>query len=741
MTIRRRGVVLLVQLAAIAFVGLFGTVIPQFHSGVRIAAQLFVIPLVIVALIRAHRRPATPLDLPIMLGLFASLLVGVASADPTASIQGLGLVAAWALLFVVSVDIARREWLRSRIALAVAGIVATWLVILAVIWVGEKVTWVQLGGGMPNLFEATQSMIWLTVNVAPLLALLGAGFVAYVEPQAVQRVVALVLLAASVLAVPMSGGRAAWVGMAAALLLLLLLGGGWKRALSGSDRRLGRVGLIGVPLLGVIGAVFFGERIFSMSGLSARWPLWEQAFRIAAADPMTGGGPGTFAWLRLGHADDYASRVPAILAHNVPIQTLADGGLVLLLVLGLLTLTFVVMMWRARRQLSTAGRVGIACVVGFGVTSLLDDHSSLPAVIAMVVVLGGWITAEVSPHVPSTRAPGWALPAVAATALLISIPFVVRVDLARLEGDAGRAAAEGGAPETAAQHFERASELHPENALYRLEAGITSYLAGDGPAAHEHFERAVSLSPGDPRPLGALADLADDQRERIALLDGASRLTGDDPRYAYRLGLALLREHRASAIDALALSVVIEPTVLTALERDAGQGVADAVIARARERAPKLASRLRISVERLSDDLALGTGTTPAAPAHLAVARSLNGEPDDAWHLLARAIRDHPYETTTWDAGAYLAHRECDAEAYRRYSLLRFWSPGGARTSRSPDVIQPAFDLPYREVGLGRYQPGGAERGEILLGWPAGLVGPPGECAGWDVGTLEDPFR
>ena len=733
-----RAVAVALQLIVVLFVGVLGTVLPHQDASLRIAAQLIALPVLLAGAALAMRRRPTPLDVPLVLALILYAVVSVASSDPTGSLQTAGMAAGWALLFVVMVEVGRHPWLRSPVALAVGMTITAWLAILAVTWIIEKVTWVRLGGGVPNVFESTQSIVWLTVNVIPVLALLGAPFLAYLPPGRPATILRVAFAIAAALTIPMSGGRAAWVGLVAAAIALVTLGG------LGSLRRLSpRVAL---PLAaGFIGAsatavVLFGDRLFTLAGLSARWPLWSQAIGIATADPLTGGGPSTFSWLRLTHADDYATRVPAILAHDVPLQTLADGGALLGLALLLLVGGVAWVAWRLRRSLSAGGRWAVAALVGLAVTSLLDDHSSLPAVSAMAVTLAAWVVAEMPADRPS-RVPAWLLPSVAAVLLLVAVPFAARVDFARLEAESGRASALDGDLGAATFRFEAASQLYPENALYRLEAGIVMALAGDTTEAASQFRAAAQLSSGDPRPLGALADLATSPEERVDLLHRAARLTGDDPRYSYRLGLALLEQDAAGWQAALARAVTIDSTILARLEDEVGSEMAGEVISHVPAVGSELAARLRLDVALLNDDLALYADAEPASSAHRAVAAQLDGRLDTANELLAEVASERPYAAQTWDAAAYVARQACEASAYRNAMLLRFWSPGGARSSLPGGPLRTSLDLAYREIGLGAYQPGDVDRDPLRLGWPAGIVGEARDCLGWDLTALEDPFR
>lgn len=733
-----RAAAVALQLTVVLFVGVLGTVLPQQQASLRIVAQLVALPLLMVGAALAMRRTSTPIELPLILALGLYAVVSAASSDPTGSLQSIGMAAGWTLLFVVMVEVGRSPGLRTAVALAVGLTVTTWLVILDVTWIVEKVTWVRLGGGLPNLFESTQSIVWLTVNAIPVLALLGAPFLAYLPPGRPGTVVRVVFATAAMLAIPMSGGRAAWVGIVAAAIALVAIGG--LRGLRRPSRR------VALPVAaGIIGAsatagVLFADRLFTLSGLSARWPLWSQALSIATADPLTGGGPTTFAWLRLAHADDYATRVPAILAHDVPLQTLADGGGLLGAALLLVVGSVAWVAWRLRSSVSPAGRWALAAMAGFAVTSLLDDHSSLPALTALVVTLAAWVVAEVPLDRPS-RVPGWTLPSAAAVLLLVAVPFVARVDLARVEAELGRASALAGDLGAATFRFATATQQYPENALYRLEGGMTMALAGDIAEAAEQFRAAARLSPGDPRPLGALADLASTPEERVDLLDRAARLTGDDPQYSYRLGLELLAMEAAGWETSLARAVTIDSTVLASLDQALGTEVTGEVISHIPRVGSDLAERLRLDVAFLNDDLALYAGAEPASRAHRAVAAQRDGRVDAARELLDEAVGDLPYEPWTWDAAAYIARQACDAAAYRNAALLRFWSPGGTRSSLPSGPLRTSLDLAYRELGLGTYQPGDSDRQPLRLGWPAGIVGQAPACPGWDLAALEDPFR
>jgi tetratricopeptide (TPR) repeat protein/O-antigen ligase len=710
-----------------AFVGVFGTLLPAASPEIRVVTQvLYGGSLALWAALRLGRARG-PLDLPILVFLLSLLVASLLSRDMLGSLNMLGGGLAFALLFWLMADV-RSATHRGSIALGVTGAITAWLVTFAIRWSLEKVDWVANGGGMPNLLESAQTLFWLTTNAVPMLTLVGLGFIGYLPRGAGSRVLSGAFIVASAITVPMSGGRAAWLGLGAAALVWYALRSGRARSVLTTRRILVAAAAVAaipflVTALGVTGPY--------VTGLSARLPLWTEAVAIFAADPLSGGGPGTFAWLRLEHIPAYHVPVPAMLAHNVAIQTLADGGLLLLAGFALAAGWTLSVMWQRRHELSERDRRTVAVLVGFAVASLLDDHSSLPAITAMVVTLVAWVTT--SPADDPRPAGRWhraAMYAVVGLIAIVALPAVARVDLGRLDAAAGRAAITLGDVRGGGAAFSSAADWYPANAQYHLSLGLALAMDGRDDDARASYQRAADLAPGDARAWGGLAELAADESERRALLSIAAARPTSDPQFAYRLGAALEAEDRlVEAQQAYAHAVARLPSLILTLQPGTAptsrSGVAEAALRTVQE----LGADARLSADQTAWDLALaGVETQARLPlAWQAVVAIQQDKLEAADAALRQAIANDRWAPQTWRVARALAEVSCDSRSLNEAVELLGLLPGG-RTAPDPHVVQRAPDLPYREEGLGDYQPIESTIPPRHFEWPGAYLEPTTRC-------------
>lgn len=720
------------QLWIFLFLGFFGSELLAAEPGLRIATQvLFGLPLVVWALFRL-RGPRGALDWAIAASLIALSIASVLSADPQGSLDAVGLALAFAVLFWAMRDLGQTVALRRAIAVAGAYAFMPWLVLAAAFWIAEKVSWVQAAGGIPNV-ESNQVFIWGTANAFPIISLLTVGFLIALPGGRPRRALWVTWAIASAVVVPLSAGRAGWLGFVVAALTFEAVEGfprwraiaAWLRARRLFVPVLATVTVGGVGLLTLVLARGMTSIV---DDISIRARIWNEGIAMLAGDPLTGGGPTTFSWLRLTHVPDYGYAVPVRLAHNVVVQTLADGGILLGSAFGALLVTFALTAWRGRARLGREGRAWAAILLGYGAAALLDDFSSLPAVIAAVIIIAAWVAAsarDANESVGPGRVGSVALPLlIAALALLIG-PSAFGMETARLAAADGRRAALDARWTDAQQAFHEAVERYPANAGYHMSLGLALARRNMADAARAEYRVARDLSPGDPRPWGALAALAEDPAERVRLLDEASRRTITDPQYAFRLGDAIGPEgETAKRVDAYALATVIDSSRFVALDSELRSAVA--------ARVPSLVHQLRqvapIQLETVRWDLGLAQGSLPgdAGPAWRAVAAAMAGDSAAARAALREARAASPYASRTLLAAAAVSRADCDRRGYDAARLLL----GPYRPPRTTELAA-TRDYAYRDQGLGTYQPMAEPPYSPPAEWPWSLVGEPPACAGW----------
>jgi tetratricopeptide (TPR) repeat protein len=568
------------------------------------------------------------------------------------------------------------------------------------------------------------------VNTPPLLALLLLPFVAWLPGRA--RAFALtVWTACTAVIVPLSVGRAAWVGILAALLAYEV-GSGFsvsRRARRAVGRAVAvRMLVLGVGLVAVFGVVFAATRSDISTSLDARLRLWHQAVGLFTADPITGAGPTTFSWARLVHVPAFADRVPARDAHSVPLQTLADGGLLLAIAFAGVVVAWGVLLVRRRAMLEPGRRLAAAVVIGYAAASLRDDLSFLPAIMVLVIVLAAWAVPprrHTDPLRNRRRPPLMA--AAFAVVLVLSVPWVLQLNLVRLETEAARQAALAGDWERALSGFQRAANGQPRSALHWMSVGYAAERLGRVDAAVSAYETARELSPGDARPWGALAALTDDPSEGARLLTNAAARTRD-AQYAYRLTSGLESEiGRADAVRFMAISVVMRPDILATLGLDEASAVAGALpdaIAEAGQLAP------RHPQESVWDAALLLGKTLPMdAPVQWrVVAAAREGDANRAKDLLGEAFRVDPTATRTQQAAAVVARLTCDRDALEQADRLLNLAARNQPIPRQGIAEDRTIGL-YREPELGDYQPIDGPRVPEGPPWPFGLIEVP-DC-GW----------
>lgn len=721
---------LALQLWVAAFVGFFGTYLLNTVDGLRVPVQvIYALPLAVWAA-RSLRGPRDWLDLAVLVAAAAHLVVAFAGVDPTGSASATGMALGFAVLFWLTRDLATRPRLRSAVAAAIAVPATGWMFAAAVAWIVEKVEWIVAGGGIPAL-ESYQVFVWGTTNAFPVLGLLTVPFLAFVAPGPLRRLLIVLFGFSMILVVPLSVGRAGWLGIAAALVAFEALSG-WARARIVARRvRAGRPRVAAGALAGtaiLLSLALNGDRLLGALGsnLESRARIWNQAVGVFGADPITGSGPGTFSWMRLAHVPQFSDPIGVFLAHNAWLQTLADGGVLLGAAFGAVVLLWVGALWRGRAGMTVGERAAAASVIGLGAASLLDDFSFLPAMVAMAVTLAAW-------SVPSPRtrwrvgaaARPWLLSGALLVAAVVTVP-TIDVERARLIAGEGRSAAVAGRWQEAADLFAAASALHPTNPLLHLSRGLALAETGDQAASREAYGRARALSPGDPRAAGALAALAEEPGERIRLLEVATR-TSTDAQYAVRLSSSL-REigDAAAAAEAYALAVVLRTDLYAWLD-DGATGPAAADV---RAAIPAVASKVHARdpdrVRRVLWDVRLADGTLPrdAPAAWRAVAQASAGRREAARNAVAESRRAAPHDQMTHLAAAAVARFACDEDAYRRTMRLAGRMLGGPVPS-----LAIGRDPVYRDVGLGDFQPSWVERPPSPSIWPFGLIEEP-EC-GW----------
>jgi O-Antigen ligase len=440
----------------------------------------------------------------------------------------LGLVAGWALLGKVVPALgpdARVARLREPVGiwneLALLGDIALPLGL----WLATERWWARRLGGTLLLFAWTVALA-LTLSRGGILIGV-AVLVAYLLLAGPRLDGALALLAAGVPAAVVAGiafalpgvtsdgephsvrvSDGVWVGVAlvvgGALAVGLALLAGRLAVAEGRRRALGRATAVAAAVVVLAGVVVVGthasewwddfrnpaapglvndpERLASTSS-NNRWAWWTEAWRGWKDDPVLGNGAGTF---ELIHLKMRATNQSVTEPHNVPLQLLAETGIVgLLLYLG----AFGAALWggfgRGRETLALWLALPAYCLHG-----LLEVDWDFVAVSAPVFFVAGLLVAR------SGRAAPRVVPALVAACTA----FGVLVSLLS-PWLAGRAVDESYAasdPATALREAKRAHALNPL-ALDPLQAWAAAELSrGRLLDAYQRTLNEVALQPENP---------------------------------------------------------------------------------------------------------------------------------------------------------------------------------------------------------------------------------------------------
>lgn len=699
----------------VLFIVFFGAEVVHLEPALRVLTQLlYGLPLAAWALWRL-RGPRDALDAGVLVAVLVYASVCLLSRDRTESLGTLAMVVGFSSWFLLMRRVAAGR-LRPSILIAAATGLALTLVFNAYLLIQEKVSTLAAFGAAP--LEGVTTFPWESVNALPILVLLAIPILAWLEPSRARALGVALIAVCAVVVVPISMGRAGWLGLAVVVV------GVSARALRTSvPRRAGLAVGAGAVLIGVIGALAVAPRFVAALGESGRLLLWDQALRMAAASPLTGFGPGTYSWARLDVAPSSADLLAVRLPHSVPLQTLVDGGLVLVISVTCVGLIYALAVARGRAR-NWADALAALCLVGLAAALTLDDFSYLPAITALGVTIGAFLVPLEDPVAARPGVARWVAPTVLATLAVVSLPSTVTVDSARAAAQEGRTALVAGDYDGAVAAFTRATAAHPENGGYWLGLGMAADSTGQSPLAISSYERATVVSPGDPRGFGGLAALGADGS--AAALRAAAQRTLGDPRWSVLLGMELASSGDAEgATDAWSRSVALRPGVLRSLPFE-GTGVEMHAVAD--QALAVLAGGLRpssvqtvqaqwdilLAIDRLPDD---------AGPAWRAIEAARSGDLDAAIDLAQVAIDQAPYAALGYQARAAVAAFACDLASEQDALALEARALGAFGLPPAEPSIRREFV--YREASLGPTQPLGSGPELSVEQWPWSLVDRP----------------
>lgn len=274
-----------------------------------------------------------------------------------------------------------------------------------------------------------------------------------------------------------------------------------------------------------------------------RWSWWKEAAGAWSDRPLTGHGAGSFALLHLRYRHD---TLPVTQAHSMPMQLLAETGIVgLVLAYGAILALLAAAIARTRATESARERgvavALLAAAAAWLVHGLYDWDFSIPAVTAPVLVMLGILAGR--PHArPAGEATIAAAPPrlgarapLVTLATLLTAAAIVSAGLPWLAAEKADSAAETSAARTpealedAAAEADLAARLNPLATRPLFVAAAVAAARDRLLEARAHLLEAADRAPDDPQVWGRLAGLALQLADRQGYLRATQRLFELDP--------------------------------------------------------------------------------------------------------------------------------------------------------------------------------------------------------------------
>jgi len=300
-----------------------------------------------------------------------------------------------------------------------------------------------------------------------------------------------------------SGSRGAQLGFAVAVVvgaLLLIVSQGPAIRSRLSDRRV-LVVLALVLVIGLTLAVLVGPRLLRGGdpGANLRLTFWEHSLAAFADAPLTGTGPGTWAFAQWAYRDDTSPLDVVAHAHNAPIQLAAESGLVGIVAGIVMVAGVLLLLRRGWREVPRLEVIAVAMgLAGLAAQCLVDNFSDLPLFVGGAAFLLAWVESGLQPwRALAGRAVRVGAALALAGILIVGAAAVVPWDRAARSYLDGVVAQDRGDWPGAVSAYEAAVALDPDYPQYRAAYGVAADWSGDGALAAEQLTIAARQV-GDP---------------------------------------------------------------------------------------------------------------------------------------------------------------------------------------------------------------------------------------------------
>jgi O-antigen ligase len=476
----------------------------QWRLVTHVLTLLLVVGWLVAVLWRPDLFVLPRLTLPIAVVLGAMVVSTLASPYPRFGWETVINAAATALVFATLVTMLAQPALRPRLrftaAALVVGVVIGYAIQILLLWMDY---WSLLGHlAVPPLRPAFAGLIYGTPNIpAGVVVAFLPLVLAWVEGAslraAARRIVLATLVVLGLFDLFASGSRGAQLGFGVAILVgAVLLAVSHRASIATLRSRLGdrRVlaGVIAAVLLLAAAAVLLGPGLLARAGdagAGLRLTFWQASLSAFADAPLTGTGPGTWAFAHWAYRDDLRPLDVVAHAHDAPIQLAAEMGIVGLAAGAVFVVGVVLLLRRAWQVLPPLEVIAVAMgLAGLAAQCLVDNFSDLPLFVGGVAFLLAWLEggmARSNRLSPTTTRAGAAatLLAIALVGSLVVLPWD-RAAQAHLDGVASQ---DLGDWTDAVADFRNAVELDPDYPHYRAALGVAADWAGDGALAAEQL--------------------------------------------------------------------------------------------------------------------------------------------------------------------------------------------------------------------------------------------------------------
>ena len=454
-----------------------------------------------------HRQglPQTPLNYPIYAMIAVWFITALTSIDTRMALEHLWLPITHTILFFIIIDLLQKD--HHRLIMEAVFLMATMVIFLTGL---ELASWYFGLGIIPNT-----SIGWADISLVP-NALPRVSMAMSISTLVAGYIVPLIMLAFvwgisthrkdyRIVLIPLSGlllvvllltySRGGLLAFLVALATWLLIRGLQNPTMTAKiPQRWLRVGGVGLTL-GLVGLFVVVTLPFAVGASDeGRVDMWRSAVEITRDNPITGVGPGLFGKAFRDYRDPDIARDKLASAHNSPLNTASETGLLGIAVslwLGWIIIREGYRSWRQSISKKQHYRIeGVAVAwVGLSVHSMVDVFTITPIVLIMLVLVAFLIVGYRTDSKPTSSS---------ITPAILVLVIIIGYGIAWIPIDT----AQNNYQQSFAEHnpslIQTAQQLDPSLHLYDLHHAYQLGQSADEntiDSAIQAYEHALTLEP------------------------------------------------------------------------------------------------------------------------------------------------------------------------------------------------------------------------------------------------------